>query len=285
MYLKYVNPEQLSQTNSDNKKSLGLIAKTGEKHSFRNSNSHTKVGFSNEPENLSVYDNEVNKLNQEDKEEYFTKLKNYESNLLTSMINIIQNRMFYNKLKNKVILELLRKYYNDIILKENLPEISNENEFYLCFRDTFNISELEALEIYDLFKFNENFSFSEQSFVCLVFLFSASEYGQLEECFKLFGDEIFLLINGEENIMSLNRLKDFGRILGIKEKTLRKISVDLKLEISSIIDVDKFKLFYLQATSIHDDALKIVIPTSASGSMSLKKSTKFTTNMLNKIHI
>ena len=155
----------------------------------------------------------------------------------------------------------------------------------MCFRDVFNFTELEAIEIFDLFKFNENFSFSEQCFVCLIYLFAASEYGYLEECFKLFNEEIFLLINGEENIISLNRLKDLGRLLGIREKLLRKASLDLKLEISSIVDIEKFKTFYLTVSSIHDQLTKQNNPITNIASNTLKKNNKFTTNLLNKIHL
>lgn len=289
-YLKSISYEQqLSLTTSENKKSMGNInsAKTStEKHSsFRNSNSHTKVGYINDIESLIGLDSDVNKSSQEEKDEFNAKIKNYESNYVSNIFSILQNKLFFNKLKNKHFLEILRKYYNDIIVKENFTEISNENELYLCFKDVFNFTELEALEIFDLFKFNENFSFSEQCFVCLIYLFAASEYGQLEECFKLFNEEIFILINGEENIMSLNRLKDLGRLLGIREKTLRKISIDLKLEISSIIDIEKFKSFYLSVSSIHDHSIKLIIPISNLGSTTLKKNNKFTTNLLNKIHI
>lgn len=289
LYLKSINYEQqMTLTTSENKKSMGYIHSiktTIEKHSFRNSNSHTKVGYIIDVESLASLDPEMNKLTQEEKDEFNIKIKNYENNYVSNIFNILQNRLFYNKLKNKHFLEILRKYYNDIIVKENITEVSNECEFFMCFRDVFNFTELEALEIFDLFKFNENFSFSEQCFVCLIYLFAASEYGYLEECFKLFNEEIFLLINGEENIISLNRLKDLGRLLGIREKLLRKASLDLKLEISSIVDIEKFKTFYLTVSSIHDQLTKQNNPITNIASNTLKKNNKFTTNLLNKIHL
>jgi hypothetical protein len=284
-YLRSINQEQSLLNNTENKKSLGFLGKSNEKHSFRNSNSHTKVGYSSGIEILNGFDNELMKLSQEEKDEFYINIKNYESSYLTSICNIIQNRQFFPKMKNKAFLDILRKFYNDALSKENLFEITNENEFFMCFIDVFSFSELESLEVFDLFKFNENFCFSEQCFVIIVYLLVACEYGNLEECFKLFFEEIFQLINGEEKIMSLNRLKDLGRILGIKEKVLRKVSFDMKLEISSIVDIEKFKLFYSSAASLHDDSLKIAQPLNISGSNSLKKNTKLGSNIINKIHI
>ena len=286
-YLKSINYEQHVLITTDNKKIyINTSGKTSEKHSFRNSNSYTKVGNSSEIENLPGYDNEMNKLNQEEKDEFFVKIKNYDTNYISTIFNIIHNKQFYQKLKNKQLLEILRKTFNEIVLKENINEISCENEFFLCFKDVFNMTEYEALEIYDLFKFNENFIFSEECFICLIYLFASFECGQLEECFSIFSDEIFSLINGEEKIMSLNRLKDFGRVIGINERILHKLSVEFKFEINTIIDINKYKLYYIAVSKIHDDSLKITINIgSSSGSNSLKKSSKLPINVLTKIHI
>lgn len=285
-YLRSFNQEQSLLNSTDNKKSLGLLGKSNEKHSFRNSNSNTKVGYSSSGiEIFNGFDNELIKLSQEEKDEFYLKIKNYESTYLTSLCNILQNRQFFTKMKNKSFIDILRKFYIDALDQENLSEITNENELLMCFIDVFSFSELETLEVFDMFKFNDNFCFNEQCFIIIVYLLIALEYGNLEECFKLLVEEIFLLINGEEKIMSLNRLKDFGRMLGIKEKVLRKVSYDMKLEISSIIDIEKFKSFYIAAASLYDDSVKITLPISISASNSLKKNTKLGSSLLNKIHI
>lgn len=139
------------------------------------------------------------------------------------------------------------------------PEIklNDECEVFVYLDEFLNIDENDAIEIYELFKYNQNFSLNENTLFILFYMISAYESVCLEEFFNLFSEEIFEFISAEQKFISVNRLKDLARILGFNELLLMKCCRELQINPGSIgsncvnnagnlvIDYVKFKAFYL----------------------------------------
>lgn len=141
---------------------------------------------------------------------------------------------------------------NQFILPAPDIEIKNECEMFLFLSELLNICELEATEIYELFKFNQNFSLNENSILIIIYLVSAYESFNLEEFFQLFSEDIFDFISGEQKIISFNRMKDIGRMLGFNELLLTKSARELQLNNNSLVDFSKFKTFYVELAKKYD---------------------------------
>jgi hypothetical protein len=236
------------------------------KHSVRNS----KI-LTNDYETLPGYEQETANLDPDDKEELLSYMKNLDYNTLHSIFTSIQNKQLYSKMKTKIGLEIIKSTYKEIIKSKlencfmeeenNLQHqefltISDECELYYYFKDILNITEIEAIEIFELFKYNELFSFNEINFVVLVYILASYECANLEDFTKIFIDDLYNFISGNEAIVNLARLKDVARMLGINEKILSGITKELGMDMYTSIDQNKFKEFYTQLAKKHDSQIK-----------------------------
>lgn len=231
--------------------------------------------LSNDYETLPGWEQEIEKLSLEDKDEVIDFMKSLDFSSLLSIFTILQNRQFYFKIKSKIGLDIIRTtfkellkaknemnslnstyYSSDILNLQDSLFINNECELYYSLKEIINLSELDAMDLFDLFKFNEFFAITEQIFITLIYLLSACECGHLEDFFNIFSEDIFGFISGSEKFLSLTRLKEMGRILGFNEKVLFKAANDLSLELNSYVDSSKFKNFYTFLAKIHDEQFK-----------------------------
>lgn len=268
----------LSKAHESKSKLKPHSAKNSEKHSVRSS----KI-INTDYENIPGFDQEMSKLQIEEKEEIQSLIKNYDFNTLTNIFTILISKKFYFKLRTKLGLDILKNIFYEILRNKsedniNLQDtifINDECELFFCLKDFINITELDSMDLFDLFKFNDYFAFTEQSFILLIYLLSANECGNLEDYFNLFSEDIFTYISGGEKFVSINRVKDLGRILGFNERQLYKMANDLKIDIMTLLDYVKFKEFYSTSARTYDDQVKLMVQNVAiSQSSSGKKSTK-----------
>jgi hypothetical protein len=195
----------------------------------------------------------MSQLSGEEKEELNQYFKSFNYTTLNSIFNLINSKKLYTKLKTKQGLEIIKNLY-----KENLknitdgPFINDDCELYFLLKDEFNISELQCMDLFDIFKFNEFFSFTEQCYILFVYLISAMECGYLSDYFQTFSDELFQILSGGENIVTVNRIKEIGRILDINERLLASYIKDMKFE-NNIVEVSKFKEFYQNMCKMYDE--------------------------------
>jgi len=134
--------------------------------------------------------------------------------------------------------------------------INDECELFFYLNDILEISELDAMDIYDVFKFNEFFAITEKIFIILIFLLASFESGKLEDFFTIFPEEMFSCLSANERCISLSRLKEVGRILGFEETVMTKVTNDLNLEFNSLVDLNKFREFYINLAKLYDDNFK-----------------------------
>jgi len=229
-----------------------------------NSINKTNTNYQFDINNNQAYENELNKLPLEDQEDFISYIKGVDSNLLQLSLAIIESKQFFFRFRTKTGMEIVTEYFYDLIKNKDEKSdcftrnefISNEFEFYYYFRDIMHISDFEAIEIFDLFKFNQNFSFNEQSFISLFYMMASLDSGALEEYFNLFSEDLFTLISGGEEVIILSRLKEVGRILNFNERLLLGTAQDLKYEINSILDMYKFKDYYVLVGKNYDDTFK-----------------------------
>ena len=125
-----------------------------------------------------------------------------------------------------------------------MNEINDECELYIYLQDVLNINDIDACEIYNLFKYNNFFSFSISHFILLIYLYYAFESKELEDYFTLFGDDLFKEISANENYITVSRMKNIGNVIGIKEKEMNSIINEMNYSIYTEIDNEKFKEFY-----------------------------------------
>lgn len=225
------------------------------KYSMRNSKT-----FIGEYDALVGFDQFTAKMPIEEKEELCSFLKTIESNHLYQIYTSLSKRQLYDKLKTKTGLELIRSTFKEIVMKykkeditsEPQIELSDECEFYICLRQTFSLTELDAMEIFSIFKYNEFFSFNDAHFTMLVYLYMAYECQYMEDYIKLFGDDLFKVISGGEKVITLARMKELGYLVNFSEKTLNNIINEMDLGIYSDIDIGKFKEFYIKLGKKYD---------------------------------
>jgi hypothetical protein len=257
---------------------INILTKTSEirqkfkPSSAKQSGRSSKI-INNEYDTLPGFENFTSKMDAEEKDDLMSFLKSYDFPSLSSIFTILHNKQFYNKIKSKIGMDIIRSSFKEIIKTkcENLYTDSNYNinsstsitsndfisvndecELYYYFKDVINITEIDAIEIFDLFKYNEQFSFNEMNFVVLIFISAGYECGSLEDCMKIFSEDIFNFISGGEQIISLSRLKDAGRVLGFSENVLSLSSNECGLDMYSSIDVNKFKEFYMALAKKYD---------------------------------
>ena len=124
-------------------------------------------------------------------------------------------------------------------------EIENEIELYMVLKNVMELSDINAFEIFNIFKYNESFSFTEKHFMYLFYLFSSFECNCFNDFITLFGDEIFEELSSNEKYISVNRMRIFGEILNIPTKEMNDILQEMKLDLFSSINQEKFMEFYL----------------------------------------
>jgi hypothetical protein len=208
---------------------------------------------SNEYDSLPAYEQLMSKLTVEEKDDINQYFKSLNHSTLNSILNIINSKKLYTRLKTKQGLEVIKTLY-----KENLKYVTDgafirdDCELYFLLKDQFNISELQCMDIFDIFKFNEFFAFTEQCYILFVYLIAAMECGYLSDYFNNFSEDLFLILSGGENIVTVNRIKEIGRILDINERLLASYMKDIKFE-NNIVEVSKFKEFYQNMCKMYDE--------------------------------
>ena len=165
--------------------------------------------------------------------------------------NFLENKN--DKMNNN---NIIISKYNKNVITENLNErnnreseinleIENEIELYMVLKNVMELSDINAFEIFNIFKYNESFSFTEKHFMYLFYLFSSFECNCFNDFITLFGDEIFEELSSNEKYISVNRMRIFGEILNIPTKEMNDILQEMKLDLFSSINQEKFMEFYL----------------------------------------
>ena len=222
-------------------------------------------------ETLPGFEKEISALSTiEEKEEILQIVKSINFNTLAQIFAIINEKKIYTKLKSSYGLQVLKKTFEQILSNKNrilFNEteyfnsedsliLSNDCELYIFLQEIFNLSELDAMELYDLFKYNEFFAISDKFFIMIILLLASYECGQLRDYMELFQEEIFIVVSGNEKYISLSKLKDIARLLGFDENSLSKLSEELKLEFNIYVDLETFKKFYTPLAKIYDEQFK-----------------------------
>jgi hypothetical protein len=231
------------------------MSKTLSKSSLKQDKSNTRNSriSSNEYDSLPGYEQLISQLSGDEKEEVIKHLKLYNYTTLNTIFSIIYTKKFYNKIKSKQGLEIIKNLYRENMKYLNdIPYVQDDCELYFSLKDQFNISELQCMDLFDLFKFNEFLAFTEQCYILFVYLIAAMECGFLSDYFQTFSDELFLILSGGESIVSVNRIKEIGRLLDINERSLASYIKDMKID-NSIVEVSKFKEFYQNMCKIYDE--------------------------------
>ncbi len=259
--IKYSANDEIPSKNTSNSRT-----NKSSKQSGRTSNSKSY----NDIESIPGYEQEISKVSYEEKEEINTLLKNIDFPIITNIFNILQTKQLYQKLKSKLSLEIIRQIFKDIIQKksdsacsdylssEDTLFINDECELYFSFKDIININEIDAMDLFDMFRFNEYSAFTEQNFIILIYLLAGFECGNFEDYMLLFNTDLFCFVAGGERFINLSRLKDFGRLFSISENVLLKTSISMNLDLNSLIDAEKFKQFYMFLSKSIDEQVKIL---------------------------
>ena len=263
----YGNSKNLGITYSKNKHS---------KYSVRNSKF-----FTGDIDSLPGYSILTSDISQEEKEELLRYIKSLDNaNTLFQSFHLIYSKKYYSKIKCKngtniiinIFKELLKKYKegnfsennknesnsnlnNKNVITENLNErnknndinleVENEIELYMVLKNVMELNDIDAYEIFNMFKYNEQFSFTEKHFMYLFYLFSSYECNSLNDFITLFGDEIFEELSSNEKIISVSRMRSIGEILNIPTKEMNNTLQELKFHLYTPIDQEKFMAYYL----------------------------------------
>jgi hypothetical protein len=243
--------DDLNSTKDSRNKSKTSLYKTSDKNSVRNSKIQA-----NDFESIPGYEAIIAKLSPEDRDELHALMKTYNTSTLNSIFNIFQSKKLYSRLKSKQGLELLRTAYKDACkrFQDNQQYISDECELYLCLRDFIEMTELDCMDLFDLFKFNEFMAFTEQSFIILIYLLSSFECGYLTDFFNNFNDDLYNMIAGSETNINVSRLKEIGRLLGFNERMLAAHAKELNVE--WVVDKNQFKEYYCTLLRTTDEKVQ-----------------------------
>ena len=268
----------ITNTNYGNTKNIMLNYSKNKpsKYSVRNS----KL-FTGDIDSLPGYSVLTSEISQEEKEEVLRYIKNLDNtNTLFQTFHLIYSKKYYSKIKCKngtniiinIFKELVKKYKegnysennknesnknlsNKNVITENINErnrendlnlvISNEIELFMVLRNVMELNDIDAYEIFNMFKYNEQFIFTEKHFMYLFYLFSSFECNSLNDFITLFGDEIFEELSSNEKIISISRMKSIGEILNIPTKEMNNTLEELKFNLFTPINQEKFMAFYL----------------------------------------
>lgn len=203
--IKFTNLDEFNQiykSGNPNNKTKPSSAK----QSARNSKT-----LSADFDSLPSFEQETKNLPIEEKDELINYMRGIDYNSLMTIFNILQNNQFYEKIKSKLGLEIIRSIFKEILknksdnidsnlisLQETLI-INEECELYYYFRNIFNISELDAIELFEILKTNEFCGLTEQNFVILIYLLASYETGNLEDFILIFSEDVFESISGRKN--------------------------------------------------------------------------------------
>ena len=241
--------------------------------------------FTGDIDNLPGYSILTSEISLEEKEELLKYIKNCDnSNILFQSFHLINSKKYFNKVKCKngtniiinIFKELIKKYkegnflenkndnkWNNInmpnnsknVITENLNErnrdneinyeIENEIDLYMILKNVMELSDINAFEIFNIFKYNESFTFTEKHFMYLFYLLSSFECNCLNDFITLFGDEIFEELSANEKYITVSRMRIFAEILNIPIKDMNDILQEMKLDLFTPINQEKFMNFYL----------------------------------------
>ena len=273
--------------NYGNSKNLGITFSKNKhsKYSVRNSKF-----FTGDIDSLPGYSILTSDISQEEKEELLKYIKSLDNaNTLFQSFHLIFSKKYYSKIKCKngtniiinIFKELVKKYKegnfwennknelnnnlnNKNVITENLNErnrdndvnleIENEIELYMVLKNVMELNDIDAYEIFNMFKYNEQFTFTEKHFMYLFYLFSSYECNSLNDFITLFGDEIFEELSSNEKIVSVSRMRTIGEILNIPTKDMNNTLQELKLNLFTPIDQEKFMAFYLNLSKKYSNS-------------------------------
>ena len=246
------------------------------KYSIRN----TKL-FTGDIDNLPGYSILTSDISQEEKEELLRYIKSLDNtNTLFQSFHLIYSKKYYSRIKGKagtniiinIFKDLVRKYKegnysennkneshknlnNKNIITENINErnrdndinleVNNEIELYMVLKNVMELNDIDSYEIFNIFKYNEQFVFTEKHFMYLFYLLSSYECNSLNDFITLFGDEIFEEISSNEKFISVSRMRAIGEILNIPTKEMNNTLQELKFNLYTPINQEKFMAFYL----------------------------------------
>jgi len=220
---------------------------------------------SNNCESLPGYEKEINQISEFEKEEITNLIKSINFQNLATIFETLNRKHFYKKIKSNSGLDLIKNSFNEILnlkdVKLNLETdnskkyfIFDECELFVTFSNIFNISDLNAMDLFDLFKYNQYFAITEQNFILIIYMFSAIQDGDFTDFMHLFYEDLFNFISGGENFISIGRLKQLSIILGLIE--FEKSIMKMNIELSGLIDISKFKELYLNLALLYDNLIK-----------------------------
>ena len=264
----YIGNKNIVINSSKNKQS---------KYTMRN-----KKFFTGDIDNLPGYSSLTMDISLEEKEELLKYIKNCDNaNILFQSFHLINTKKYFNKIKCKngtniiinIFKDLVKKYKegyflenkksniimpntNKNVITENLNErnnreneinleIENEIELYMVLKNVMDLNDINAFEIFNIFKYNESFTFTEKHFMYLFYLFASFECNCLNDFITLFGDEIFEELSSNEKQITVSRMRIFGELLNIPTKDMNEILSEMKLDLFTPINQEKFMTFYL----------------------------------------
>lgn len=268
----------LSNSNYGNSKNIGINYSKNKhsKYSIRNSKF-----FTGDIDSLPGYSNLTADISQEEKEELLKYIKSLDNeNTLFQSFYLIYSKKYYSKIKCKngtnviinIFKELVKKYKeghfsennenelnnnlnNKNVITENLNErnreneinyeIENEIELFMVLKNVMELNDIDAFEIFNMFKYNEQFTFTEKHFMYLFYLFSSYECNSLNDFITLFGDEIFEELSSNEKVITVSRMRSIGEILNIPSKEMNNTLQELKFNLYTPINQEKFMAYYL----------------------------------------
>ena len=241
--------------------------------------------FTGDIDNLPGYTTLTSDISLEEKEELLKYIKNCDNpNILFQSFNLINTKKYFNKIKCKngtniiinIFKDLVKKYKegnflenkndkrnnilmpnnNKNVITENLNErnnrnneinleIENEIELYMVLKNVMELNDINAFEIFNTFKYNESFTFTEKHFMYLFYLFASFECNCLNDFITLFGDEIFEELSSNEKQITVSRMRIFGELLNIPTKEMNEILSEMKFDLFTPINQEKFMAFYL----------------------------------------
>ena len=240
--------------------------------------------FTGDIDNLPGYSILTSDISLEEKEDLLKYIKSCDNpNILFQSFHLIYSKKYFNKIKCKNGTNIIIKIFKDLVkqykegnflenksdkrnninipnstknvITENLNErnreneinyeIENEIELFMVLKNVMELNDINAFEIFNIFKYNESFSFTEKHFMYLFYLFSSFECNCLNDFITLFGDEIFEELSSNEKCITVSRMRVFAEILNIPLKDMNDVLQEMKLDLFTLINQEKFMNFYL----------------------------------------
>ena len=229
--------------------------------------------FTGDIDTLPGYEILTSEMSKEEKEELVRYIKSTDnSNNLFQSFHLVFTKKYYSKIKCKNGMNIITNIFKDLVKKyktdnsnisnKNLSdnkngiednqelhknsneEISNEIELYIILKDVMELTDIDACEIFNTFKYNETFSFTEKHFTYLFYLFSSYECNSLNDFITLFGDEMFELLSANEKNINVSRMRSLGELLNIPIKEMNNTLKELSFTLYTPINQEKFMQYY-----------------------------------------